>query len=179
MKKLISMMMIAAAATLVTSCDDTDDDITGTFRGDKYLGTMTVMAQMGPGAPSEFPQEDVTFYFDEENDMATVSMVEICFTEGMGLPADMPSLNIVLPDIPEVKSVEDLYQAESVVATTPDEQPFPDTTIKSITNVNVRESDMYGGKDSLTVSFDCTVSIDMGSGKREVTFSVAYIGYEI
>lgn len=171
------MLLVASAATFFTSCDDVDDDITGTFDGDKYYGTFTVTMPAMYGGATTDPSE-ATFYFDTENDMATVSMAEICFTASMDMGVTMPALDIIMPNIPMVS--EGVYESASVTPTMTDGQPYDDTIIKSITDVSVVDSELSTA-DMLTVSFDCTVEIDMmGTGTATpITFTINYTGYEI
>lgn len=166
MKRFFSMMLLLAS--LFTVGCDTEKEEGETSGAIKYEGTQTVTISGGPYAGAY--NNPATIYVEECTGYVNVTLSEVCFTTGMGLTTDMPSLNIVLPNITE-SAVSGAYYIESATPTMTDGEPFGNDTIKSVDTVSVA---IAGGV--VTMSFSCTVYIDMyGTGtKSEVTFPVVF-----
>ncbi len=182
MKKFFSMMLIAASLMAV-SCDK-DDDNDGDDN-DTYVGTMTI-AMTYNGNTLNTTQSDVTYLFEESNDSATVTLSEVKFTVGLANAINalgnpyftmdedpyMPSLDIVLPNIPETS--DDVYEAATITPTTLYGDAYDTDTIKSITNVQVLDTD-----GAIYVSLDCELSITLvGDTKSDVTATITFAGAE-
>ncbi len=184
-KKLFSMMLIAASLFAV-SCDNDDDNNNGNS-GDNsevaYDGTMAITMVYYSQALST-SQSDVTYLLEQNDDSVTVTLSGVTFTSGLAdainalsiptftMDEDpyMPALTIVLPDIPKVYN--GLYEIDSITPTTVDGEPFSTDTLVSVSDVSVTSID-----DILTVSFNCVMSLYMGSETAsEVTATILFTG---
>lgn len=170
-------MLILAAAFSVMSCDESDDDdnpnSSSTYQGVEYTGTTTVSMTMY-GQTASYDSENTVVYIDKGSDSVTATFAQICFTENIPqVTTQMPSLDIVLTDIP-TDDTADTYYTDSITATMLDGEPYGNDIIKSIDNLSV---DLINGE--VTISFNCTVEIDMGSGANEYTFSVFFTTIEL
>ncbi len=175
MKKIFAMMLLVGAL-FVSSCNK--DDEYG-YVGNKYTGDMTVtLKYMGSSIPLE-TQSNVSFYFTSNTTDATVTLAQVSFTKGLAaalspfytMESDpyMPSLDIVLPNIPYDAGI---YTASSITPCMLDYDPYDNTVIQSVTDVVAQ---YYSVTDAILVTFDCAVITEAMNG-AEITFSVSFTG---
>ncbi len=158
MKKLLSMLLMAAVALSATSCDSTsDDDITVDHSTTAsptitYIGTNIVKL----GSTTTYTGTDTTstLVTDVDNSCATLTLTGVKFAAAMPV-----SLDIVFSDVAET-SVSGVYEAEEIIPTAADGDPYTYVTTSNLVITVVDET--------IVVTFDCVYS--------ESTYAVTYVG---
>ncbi len=150
MKKLLYLALIVATAIGFTSCSDDDVEldeevVVPTVTEFDYLGLFTVTY----GGMELNSESGASFSTIETSSSISIKLNGISFVSGM------PSLDIMLPNIPMTDNDDEsyVYTANSITPTTFDGEPYDTTTLQSIDNVIVTKVD-----DLIAFTFDCTVS---------------------
>ncbi len=167
-------MLLLVAAAFVVGCDKEDEgsaeEAASKYAGEKYTGDIVVSGVM-MGYPYAGDATEGDVYLDIDGDAVDVTFAEICFTDGLSnyTTAEMPSLDIVLPGISKIS--DGTYEIDSVTPQMLDGDAYGDDIIKSIEDITITIDG-----DDVTISFTCTVLIDMmGTGtSSEISFNISF-----
>ncbi len=182
MKKIFSMLLLVGAL-FATSCDSDDETTPDVdYVGEKYVGSIDAYVipvvvgsqNVNVSIPA---QDNVTIYFDVDDDVAQFTFAQTTFTgttisTGYSDVTGMPKLDIVLPNIP--MTAADTYYATDVTPKMLDGDTFSDATIQGINEVAITVDEQT---NAITAVIECDLLISMGTmGEQSAVIELTYNG---